>query len=154
DGRVYCDDCGFMFPPEAPEGAPASAKVAPGVKMRVKSRYEFGEAYAERLGVTRHKGVDLGIDGGNSRPMIVVRRPAAAEAESGPATDVVAELVEADADVEIMPGFVTAVPAALPVTEPLPAKPEWPSPAWEEKLLGEAHHPTLPGVLDSFAADG
>jgi protein phosphatase len=154
DGRVYCDDCGFMFPPDAPAGAPASAPAAPGAKMRVKDRFEFGEPYSERLGITRHKGVDVGPDGTSAQTVMVVRRAIAPMAEAVPSEEIVGEPIAADAEEEIMPGFDEALPTSLPMTEPLPPGPEWPNPAWEEKLLDTASHPTLPAVIDSFVADG
>jgi hypothetical protein len=61
-GQDYCNDCGFMFPPDALQGPASAANQASGVKMRVKTRYEFGEPIAERLGVSRHKGIDYGLD--------------------------------------------------------------------------------------------
>ncbi|HMF13885.1 MAG TPA: hypothetical protein VKE94_16320, partial [Gemmataceae bacterium] len=113
--RVYCDDCGFMFPPDAPDGAPASPG-APGGTMRAKTRYEFGAPYAERLGVTRHKGVDQGTDGNASQPVVVIRRLAVPEAEPVLAAEVVPDPVETEADEEIVPGFDETLPTSLPVT--------------------------------------
>jgi protein phosphatase len=152
-GRVYCDDCGFMFPADEPDGVAPAAGANSGVKMRVKGRYEFGEPYAERLGVTRHKGIDLGFDGASNQPIVVVRRSVAA-AEPVLAAELVAEPIEEDSEEEILPGFDEVLPTSMPVTEPLPASPDWPSPSWEEKVLDTARHPTLPAVLDSFVADG
>ncbi len=153
EGHVYCNDCGFMFPEEEP----APTATAPGTGgeaiMRVKTRYEFGKPFAERLGVTRHKGIDRGLDGSSERSIVVIRRPVAS-LEPAPTAELVAEPVDADSDAEILPDFDNLPPSALPVTESLPAVPQWPSPAWEEKLLDSAGHPALPSVLDSFAADG
>jgi protein phosphatase len=153
EGHVYCNDCGFMFP----EDEPAATAAAPGTGgeaiMRVKTRYEFGKPFAERLGVTRHKGIDRGLDGSSERPIVVIRRPVASS-EPAPAAELVAEPVDTDSDAEILPDFDNLPPSALPVTESLPSAPQWPSPAWEEKLLDSAGHPALPAVLDSFAADG
>jgi protein phosphatase len=153
EGHVYCNDCGFMFPEEEP----AATATAPGTGgeaiMRVKTRYEFGKPFAERLGVTRHKGIDRGLDGSSARPIVVIRRPVAS-LEPAPSAELVAEPVDADSDAEILPDFDNLPPSALPVTESLPVAPQWPSPAWEEKLLDSAGHPALPSVLDSFAADG
>jgi serine/threonine protein phosphatase PrpC len=152
EDHIYCNDCGFMFPEEEP-AATATAPAGGEAIMRVKTRYEFGKPFAERLGVTRHKGIDRGLDGASERPIVVIRRPVASS-EPAPTAELVAEPVDADADAEILPDFDELPPSALPVTESLPAAPQWPSPTWEEKLLDSAGHPALPAVLDSFAADG
>jgi protein phosphatase len=152
--NVYCDDCGFMFPPDAPEQSNSNAKQAPGTKMRAKTRYQFGEPYSERLGVSRHKGIDTGLDGSGSTPIVVVRRAIPQAVEAAPLAQIIGEDVSANGDEEILPEF-DAVPIAA---EPVEVKPDanaaWPSPSWEEKLLDTARHPTMPCVLDSFSEDG
>jgi protein phosphatase len=114
--------------------------------IRVNDRYEFGEPFAERLGVTRHRGFDHGDGIGQPRPIVVVRAPLVPAAEPLDA-EVVAEPVEAE---EIMPDFDDALPTSMPITDPELSRPAWPSPAWEEQLLKGVDHPSLPSVLDSF----
>jgi protein phosphatase len=148
--RVYCDDCGFMFPPDATGDSPAAANSSAGAKMRAKTRYEFGEPYTERLGVSRHKGIDLGLDGDGSTPVIVVRRLARVVIEEAPVAEIIGDAAAAESGEEILPDFDTVPITALPVEEQGPAGFAWPSPRWEEKLLDTARHPTLPVILDSF----
>jgi serine/threonine protein phosphatase PrpC len=147
DGRAYCDDCGFMFPAHEPVAAANPRTNNP--TMRLKDRYEIGEPFAERLGVTRHRGFDHGDDSGQPRPIIAVR--AAATLVEPLAAELVAEPVDDD---EIMPSFDEALPTSMPLTDPELARPTWPGPAWEEQLLKAADHPALPTVLDSFIEDG
>jgi protein phosphatase len=153
DGRVYCDDCGFMFPADEPTSPAGMPTGNPSAKMYAKTRYEFGESLSERLSVTRHKGIDHGLDGTSNQPIVVIRRPLA-KAEIVPAAEIVADTGQEGPDDEILPGFDNVLPSAMPITAPMPAEPDWPSPAWEEKLIDSAHHPGLPAIFDSFVADG
>jgi protein phosphatase len=153
-GSTYCDDCGFMFPHDMPDQSDAKAKHAPGTKMRAKTRYEFAEACAERLGVSRHTGIDLGLDGMGSTPIVVVRRAISEVVEAAPLAEIIGEDVSANGEEEILPEFDTVPVSAIPVDEKPGADDAWPGPAWEAKLLDAARHPTLPNVIDTFRENG
>jgi protein phosphatase len=146
NGQVYCDECGFMFPKDPP-AATQVVQEAALVKTSIKGgRYEFSEPFAERLGVSRHRGVDHGLEGNAAVPIVVVRRPVAVPVVA----EAIVEPLEAQADDEIVPSFDNVPLSSLPVTEPLPGPTQWPNPTWEERLLDTAQHPSLPTVLDSF----
>ncbi|HZT83099.1 MAG TPA: protein phosphatase 2C domain-containing protein [Gemmataceae bacterium] len=154
DGQPYCNDCGFMFPPPGSTPVEAAAVKGPVVKTVVKGRYEFGEPYSDRAGVTRHRGQDLGRPDGVPAPVVVVRMAAPKQAEPVVVEAVAVEALPVEAepvsDDEIMPSFEEPVLTSEPVTEPIPAQPRWPSPGWERTVLEAARHPALPAVLDSF----
>jgi serine/threonine protein phosphatase PrpC len=150
DGRAYCDDCGYMFPAHDPVVSAAANPKANKPTMRLRDRFEIGEPFAERLGVTRHHGFDHGDGTGPPRPIVAVRA-AVVVAPEPLAAEVVAEPVDDD---EIMPTFDDALPTSMPITDPELSSPAWPSPAWEEQLLKAANHPALPAVIESFVEDG
>jgi protein phosphatase len=112
---------------------------------RVRGRYEVGELFSERPGVSRHRGVDHGADG-QPVPVIVVRSPLP-QAEPPP----VADSVE---DGDVLPGFGEPPPRSGIDTDIIRGAPEWPSVAWELDVLRLAADPVLPQVLDNFVEDG
>lgn len=155
--QVFCHDCGFHLnseeePMEA--GAVNTGNSVPAngssrLNLRVKQRYELTEQLSERLGVVRYRGRDLGLDGTDNVPVIVLKQ----EAEEVQAAEVAPEEAPAAADEEILPSFDFA-PAAGPVTAILPANAAWPGTVWEREMLDTLENPGLPVVLDTFQEDG
>jgi serine/threonine protein phosphatase PrpC len=115
------------------------------------------EHVGERGGVSRYRGRDLGLSGNENIPVMLLRE-AMPETQAAPAAPVEATPIEAvplAADEEILPGFDDAPVASFgPATEVLPAKPIWPSAAWESSLLDCIEHPGLPTILDTFFENG
>jgi PPM family protein phosphatase len=142
----WCDSCGYQFPadeePAVAVAVPVAAEADP--PARVRGRYELTTLLGERGGVARFQGLDHGDGSGPAVPVTIVRseRPAVAEVVEAPEA-------EGTGAEEVLPAFDDAE-AAGPVTERLPANPEWPGPGWERNLLELAQHPGLPAVLDSF----
>jgi protein phosphatase len=158
--QAWCDSCGYMFPPDA---APRPAAAAPAAVVtaeavpeepagRLQGRYEITVLLSEREGIARFRGLDHG--GGDPVPVTILRMeiPAAAlpveEPDNGGAPPTMT------GDEEILPSFDEVLPAAGPITQPLPDRPTWPSVAWERNLLDVVQDPALPGVLDNFTEGG
>jgi len=161
-GHVFCDDCGYMFPPDdgkaasvvvgsAPSSssptAPRAAAMPQATPTRVRNnRFEIGGMIAaERNGIRRHRGLDHAS--GKPVPVVILAAPAvavAAIAEPIP----VAEAVED----EIVPSFDFDMPGATPVAEAVldQGGAAWPSIAWERQILETARNPALPTVVDTF----
>ncbi len=168
-GRSYCDDCGYMFPDDAPAAAAAvsaaispdpapspresTMAVQPPPRARLQNRYDVGLQINERLGVRRFRGTDRVTN----QPVVIVATAATALALALPDTDDVP--MAAVVDDEILPGFDFDVPMAAPTSATIPmqdggAGAPWPGSAWENGLLAKANHPSLPKVVDQFAEDG
>ena len=145
DGAAFCYDCGWLFPAAAAVAAHVNGPTSPGepampakIGSRLRDRFELGELLGERLGVSRHRGIDQT----NGHPVVIVSA-AILEAVVAEAAPVAAVFAEDD----IMPGFDDEIPMATAVAVVADA---WPSVAWEKSLLEKANHPALPSVLDSF----
>jgi protein phosphatase len=155
--QSYCDDCGWMFPANAPKTF-ATKTTAPKAPMtRIKDRYELGELLSERGGVSRYRGLDHGS--GKAVPVTIVRMavPETAEIlvaeEVGPGGPTGPTSGEENGDeVEILPDF-DAPALAAPVAA-VAAGPAWPGVAWEEALLEKVGHPSLPQMIESFVDGG
>src|SRR5207237_8988133 len=133
-----CDECGWMFgnepPPSAARAAssplPVSSFSAEPVMSgrRIKGRFEIAEKIAEKPGLCRYRGWDLG-QGGNPVPVFVVEAPLPAMAE--PLTDTVPIAEIEESDEEIMPTFETP----LAVAELPQGENDWPGLGWAKTLL-------------------
>jgi serine/threonine protein phosphatase PrpC len=156
-GHTYCDSCGYHFPPgDGRDARPAAAApAAPAAGVVVRDRFELGERLGERLGVERFRATDRTT----GSPVVVVRTALPPMVEAIPAAEPVPEAEpvgdpsERETE-EITIGFDDGLPTSMPVTGPPGNGPAFPSPAWEEFVLGEAGHPFLPQIVDSFADAG
>jgi serine/threonine protein phosphatase PrpC len=182
DDTLSCHDCGYYFsaadlaraaaavpagsnnptadpasgPGGGPEGGPGGGPgVSPGIRLQ--DRFELREKVGDRGGVRRYRGLDHGDGSGPPVPVVIV------EQEQVPAALPVAQAVPAtappsnsahDTDEDILPAFDDLLPVTTPITEVLPARPAWPSLAWEASLLSGLEWAGLPGVVASFAANG
>jgi protein phosphatase len=153
-GATFCFDCGWMFPAES--GAPRLRSQVPSPqdvampaanKSRLNDRFELGALVSERVGVSRHQGVDHETGHG----VIIVSAAAVEAAAPVPQAAPVEEVVELVAAEEIMPGFDEEIPVAMAI--PVEDTPPWPSIAWEKALLEQMAHPAFPRVLDQFTLD-
>jgi protein phosphatase len=154
--QPFCDDCGWMFGNEpAPSARNASSPLSVSTfsaepvmsGRRIKGRFEIAEKIAEKPGLCRYRGWDVG-QGGNPVPVFVVEAPLPAMAEPMADTIPMAATEEVD-DEEIMPTFETPLAVAdLPQGEN-----DWPGIGWERTLLGKARHPSLPDIIDHFVED-
>src|SRR5262249_19593436 len=126
---------------------------------RVGQRYELLEQLSERKGVFRYKARDLGLDGTDNTPVIVLKEAAPQQEQpiqAEPVEAIPVEAVDTTPYEELLPIFdeiSTAVPGA-PVTGVMPQQLVWPSAGWERNLLDTIAQPGLPVVLDSFIEDG
>jgi protein phosphatase len=113
---------------------------APNSDLPLKNRFELGGLISERLGVRRHRGIDLD----NGQTVVIVAAPIAqlAVADAMPVAAVI--------DDDILPGFDSEIPIAMPIGGSDSA---WPSIAWEKSLLEKAKDPALPKILDQFTAN-
>jgi serine/threonine protein phosphatase PrpC len=152
DGHAYCDDCGYMYGPAGTSASPAvAAAAAPGAAPmpggRLKDRYEIDGLLAERAGISRFQGRDVG--GPQHVPVVIVRAvlPQMVEPEALE-IPLSADGAEEGSTEEIMPTFEESLPVAAAV-----GGAAWPSLAWERNLL-EPEHPALPRILDAFAEAG
>ncbi|MBY0228784.1 MAG: hypothetical protein K2W96_05845, partial [Gemmataceae bacterium] len=136
----FCGDCGWFFSAADKSGNGAPAVAPAGPASRVQGRYELLELVGERGSVQRYKARDH-EDGGT--PVVLVRQPIR-KAPPPPPPDPVAE--EGD---EIMPSFDDAL--AFPTTAVITGAPEWPSIAWERRLLGALESEALPRQLAHFS---
>jgi len=152
-GSSFCHDCGFMGNPisaapangnAAPTPAPRPAMTTAGV--RIKSQYELVELLHERSGVARFRGLDHGT--GKPTPVIILRGEV--PEMSAVLLDEVEEVVPVEEnDEEFMPTFEG--PSSPPPVAAVGSA--WPSLAWEQALLENAKHPSLPIVIDSFVEE-
>jgi protein phosphatase len=134
-----CADCGYYFKPEdliaaAPPGVPP---------VLLQGRYEVGEPINARDNLHRFKGFDHGV--APPAPVVILRQPAAPEP--------LPVAIPAEDD-EAMPVYDDALSSSAPITAVMPARPAWPTLAWERGLLRTLEQPSLPRVLDSFQQDG
>ncbi len=145
--RPSCDDCGYYYS-AADLARAANPKEPPSPSVRLQNRFERRERIGERGGVRRYRGLDHGDGSGPPVPVILLEQDAPPTAGAAPEAPLAAEIPEASD--EILPGFDDFLPAAAPATEILPARPAWPSIAWEHALLKTLECSTLPTVLASF----
>jgi serine/threonine protein phosphatase PrpC len=144
--QVYCSDCGYYFSDSdlaarASQGPPAGPLALPAAKLR--DRYELKARLAERCGVERFHALDHAAT--PPAPVVVVRQPLPPPPpEAPPLTEAEGELTD-----EILPSFDDPEPAGPGVTQAMPA-PDWPSIAWERRLLHSLANPALPAELDHF----
>lgn len=143
----YCDDCGFMFPDDfaatASLTAPLAAAAVPAASnpvrsVRLQNRFEVRELIGEKMGVRRHRGIDVTTN----QPVVIVASPM-------PEVALLEDEVTVLDDDNIMPGF-DDVPV-VPVADTSAAG--WPGVSWEKALLEKANHPGLPRVIDNFVED-
>jgi serine/threonine protein phosphatase PrpC len=141
----YCLDCGYYFSPTE-----LSVAAPPVAAVRLQDRFEIGSKVSERRGVERFHGVDRAAT--PPAPVWIVRQPrpapAVAEALDDSPTEPMDESVFADE--EILPGFDDYSATGSINTAILPARPGWPSIAWEKGVLHALDHPALPQVVASF----
>jgi serine/threonine protein phosphatase PrpC len=149
-----CDDCGYYFS-KADLARAAAESAPPPPAVRLQGRYELGERIGERGGVCRYRGLDHGDGSRPAVPVVILEQEretqAALVAIPEPALALEAPEAEEDGD-EVLPGF-DALPAereTQAATEILPARPNWPSIAWERSLLSTLELPGLPAVLAWF----
>jgi PPM family protein phosphatase len=151
--KSYCDDCGFMFPPNgAPVAASPSATVSsvspsrvtamPTPNVRIKGRYEIGVLLSENQGVCRYRGQDHG----SGKPVPVIVLWAAPPDTIDPSAE---GAPVAGGEDEFLPSFDN-VPSVAKAVE----QGDWPSLTWEKNLLESAKHPALPAVIESFKENG
>lgn len=150
DGQTSCTDCGYYF--TADELAPgkqvgAVAEAAPPVKLQ--NRFELQQLLGERGSVARFRGLDHGDGKDVVVPVIVLRESLPGQK----AVAVVEPLVEATAELEILPAF-DDMQAPSMATAILPPRPAWPSLAWECTLLRTLEQPALPRIVASFVEGG
>ena len=141
----YCLDCGYYFSPtELSVGAP------PAPAVRLQDRFEIGPKVSERRGVERFRGFDAAA--APPAPVWIIRQPlpapAVAEVVDDSPTEPLAE--SAFDDEEILPGFDDFSATGSINTAILPARPGWPSIAWEKSVLQALDHPALPQIVASF----
>jgi PPM family protein phosphatase len=178
-GLIFCDECGFLFPPPGSEAAkptpavpiamPVAAIPEPpsGMPMpptppfsspslRIRDRYLLGQLVSERAGISRYRGLDAGSE--PTLPIVIVRAEPATETVF--VESAVVPLAGADEllEEEFIPTFDTES-APTQIVEPLPMAQveifgDWPRPAWERDLLTRIGHPAFPAVLDSFTEGG
>jgi PPM family protein phosphatase len=138
----YCGDCGFIFANQ-PAG-PDPTAVPDGL---VGERYRLTRLIAERAGVVRFQGEDVGTPG-EPFPVVVVRQPApATPPPAPPANDPVPTGSQFDFDLPELPEQATEEFPQL--AEPA----VWPGVAWEQSVLLRAAHLSLPRLIDSFNDD-
>jgi PPM family protein phosphatase len=122
----------------------------PTPAVRLQNRFEVGAKVGERQGVERFRGVDRAAT--PAAPLWIVRQPlpppALAELVDDSPTEPIAE--SAFADDEILPGFDDFPSPGSINTAILPARPGWPSVAWEKGMLQALDHPALPRIIASF----
>jgi serine/threonine protein phosphatase PrpC len=150
-GQAYCHDCGWMFGPDEPVVVAPSAvavEASPSNSMRIKDRYEIRELLCERSGIKRYRGIDHGLDGGRPVPVVIVRATIPTMTEPVLELDPppLAEIAESTED-ELLPTFDEAIPMAQVETADASS---WPSIAWEQALLSQARHESLPAIVDYF----
>ena len=141
----YCLDCGYYFSPA--ELSVAAVPAAPAVRLQ--DRFEIGAKVGERRGVERFHGIDCAAE----PPVLVwiIRQSLTPVATAEPGLDSPSANADSGlADDEILPGFDDFPTTESMATAILPARPGWPSLAWEEGLLHAMDHPALPAVVASF----
>jgi serine/threonine protein phosphatase PrpC len=120
----HCDNCGLIFPTETT----ADHATAADPPQQLKGRYQLGRPLGQRDQVKRYRGLDRGLSGSESVPVIILRGPRPPSASPEPADRETTPLVDA----------------------PASDSRQWPSVAWEDTVLTHAQHPALPAVLDRF----
>jgi protein phosphatase len=142
-----CHDCGYYFSPaDLARAAPAAA---PASSARLQDRFEILEVLSERGGVRRYRGLDHG--GPVPATVILLEQDAVLQALPVAAEEPPAALEAApEADDEILPGFDEVLPSGAPITEVLPARPNWPGIAWEQNFLATLEESALPRVVAAF----
>ncbi len=146
----YCLDCGYYFSPAELAVASAVPAEPPAPAVRLQERFEVGTKISERRGVERLRGVDCGVK--PSAPIWIIRQPLPSTAVEEPAAEPPAEPIEESSfpEDEILPGFDDLASTGSMNTAILPARPGWPSIAWEKGTLQALDHPALPHVIASF----
>jgi serine/threonine protein phosphatase PrpC len=149
-GGPLCLDCGYYFSPAdlARAEGPAAAAEPAG---RLQDRFELGERLGEHAGVARFRGLDHGTGPGGPVPVVILRQelPPAALPEAIPEGTAAGE----EGGQDVLPGIEEPLTSSAPITDILPARPDWPSVAWEHHLLETLDHPSLPRVVASFTDD-
>jgi serine/threonine protein phosphatase PrpC len=149
---IYCDSCGFLFPPEenvrTNDDPPRGTTPGP----RLMGRFEMAAKLGERCGIERFRGLDHGGGSDQPIPVIIVRAPLTKEkAAEKPTQD--ADLDNPQREEEIIPAFDAPL-SQMPATDPLLPIPSWPAVRWERNLLEIANHAALPKNLASFVEEG
>ncbi|MFM7149594.1 MAG: protein kinase domain-containing protein [Gemmataceae bacterium] len=136
-GQSFCLDCGFYF--QEPDLAPET-ETTPSPWL--KEKYELCERISERSGIVRFRGLDHGAQ--PPLPIIAVRQPLPPELSlslnesTGPDHDRDSSLVE------------TIHSSNMPAIVSGSDNTDWPSIAWDRKLLQKVGHPALPTEVDYF----
>jgi protein phosphatase len=151
--QAYCNDCGYIFPPEIRQAREAHQATEPkSTAQRLKGRYEITTSLGERGGVARFHGVDYPDGSTTGIPVQIIR--AALPIVDSPSTPTEAsDAGEAESEdalptVESPPGIADTATFALPASAP------WPSVEWERDLIAQVNLPALPALLDCFTEDG
>lgn len=149
ENQSYCFDCGWIFPKEEPNKAPAVPDTPAPI---IKGRYELERRVDDRACGTRFHGRDLAATPPIS--VFIVRAAAMPAAESMAIAEAV-EAVEAEphAEGEILPTFDEPWTEA-PLAAPVAAEAVWPGLAWEVKLRNQLNHAAWPRIVESFVEDG
>jgi PPM family protein phosphatase len=146
-----CFDCGYYFSAAelaAASAGPSAPAAPPAPAVRLQDRFEVGARVNERQEVQRFRGLDHAAV--PPVPVWIIRQPLPPVAE--PAEPIAEAEPVGEGDEEILPGFddMFGGAAASTVTQILPARPGWPSIAWEQGLLRALDHPALPRVAAYF----
>jgi len=142
-----CSDCGFYFPANFASGDGTAAPKPPQTLLQ-NNRFELLESINERRGVVRFKGMDQGDGSGQPVPVMIIREEAPKVAAAAPAEAFALTAKAEEASEDIIPAFEE--PQGVPTTEILPARPTWPSIAWEQTLLNTLENPGLPDIVAEF----
>jgi serine/threonine protein phosphatase PrpC len=143
-----CGDCGYYFS-EADLVPVAMGRPAGAAGEMLQGQYELREMVGQRKQVTRFRALDY-LGGKQPVPVVVVREPlpALTVAEPGKGKPAEAE----DSGDEILPTFDDAA-GCHSATAVLAGQPNWPSIAWERRILRTLDHPALPTELAYFCDD-
>ncbi|MCE9530256.1 MAG: protein phosphatase 2C domain-containing protein [Planctomycetes bacterium] len=139
DGRASGSSSknGDSFPATSPKEVPADPLPEPG--QVVGGRYQIGDLILQRGPTQRFQGLDHCSGLGSPMPIVVIRQAllASEAASANPESFDSAQKTPIDDESLLADTKVDDIP-------------EWPSLAWEKRLLARTSHLSLPRILDMF----
>lgn len=139
DQLKYCLECGWMFYGDQPENPVQLPTAQTGNGTDLAGRYILREVISRRGPITRWSASDA-----RGQAVVVVEGPTVSKAAP-----------PEDEDHVILGEPVLDDPEATGIDLDAPGSPTgWPSPAWEQRILEKADHPSLPRVVERFEHNG
>jgi PPM family protein phosphatase len=135
---VFCVECGYIF---ATEPAPPAAGLP---ENPVAGRYRLVSQIAERNGVARFRGEDVGT-GGDPIPVLIVRQTLPESPSAERSSDEPGSAFEFELPVDDL---------GTAEHQTLRESTRWPDVEWEQGVLMRAAHLSLPRIIDGFTEDG